>query len=387
MALNTGARATYTDTLPQVRNVEDLITIVSPRDIPLLKVLCGLAEANGKAPKVDTLQNKCISVKYEWLEDSLSPTSDTLGSTVTDTNGTSWTATDGTKFRKGHVVQVDSELVWISAVSTNTLTVVRAFGGTTGATHANAATLDIVGIAMLEGDDAPTARTTTTSNPYNYTQIFEVPIKVTGTQAAIKQYGIQDEYKYQMGKAFTDATILLERALFQGKRSANAGSSTAARAMGGLPQFITGNVSSLSSAALTEKDINDLLALIFADVGAAQMPQDIFVNSWLKRKISSFYAANARMERKERVGGVVIDHIQTDFGDIAVHLSLYTPAAQLIAVNLDNVGVGPLQGRGFFEHKLSMTGDYILGEIVGEYTSEVRNDNSHGMLTSVSTTT
>lgn len=384
MAMNTGARATYTDTNPAVRNVEDLITLVSPRDVPLLKVVVGLAEANGKAPRIDTLGTPCISVKYEWLEDQLSPTSDALAAAVSDTGGTSWTATDGTKFRKGHVVQADDELVWIGAVAGATLTVVRGFGGTTAALHSSGATLDIVGIAMLEGDDAPAARTTSTANPFNFTQIFEVPIHVTGTMAAIRQHGIDDEYKYQMGKAFTDATILLERAIFQGKRSANAGSSSAARAMGGFPQFITGNITNLAGAALAENDIDDLLASIFADVGRVQMPQDLFVGSWVKRKISSFYAPNARMERGERIGGVVVDRIETEFGDVNVHLGLYCPAGKLYAVNLDNLEIGPLRGRGFFEEKLSKTGDAIKGHIVGEYVLCLKNDNSHGAITNIS---
>jgi hypothetical protein len=387
MAMNTGARASYTDTYPNVRNVEDAIMLVSPLDVPLLKVIAGLQEAQAKPPRLDTLSQECVSTKYEWLEDTLSPHQDTLGSAVSDTTGTSWTVTDGTKFRAGHVLLVDTEEFWVSSVSSNTVYGTRGFAGSTPATHLISTTIDIIGIAMLEGADAPEARSTSTTNPYNYTQIFEVPITVTGTQAATKKIGIADEYKYQMGKAFRDICILVEKAVFNGKRSSGAGSASTARAMGGFPTFITGNVTSLSSAALTEKDINDLLASIFADVGSSQMARDIFVGQWLKRKISSFYNANARMDSKERVGGVFVDTIRTDFGDISVHgPGLYTPASKLIAVNLEYLGIGPLRTRGFAEKKLAVSGDYIKGEIVGEYVLELKNDNAHGMLTSVSTT-
>ncbi len=385
-AMNTGAKASYTDTAPQVRDVQDLITIVSPKDVPLLKVVVGLAENNGKPPRIDTLSQPCFSTKYEWLEDTLDPTSDTLGAAVSDTTGTNWTVADGTKFRKGHVVQCGSEIVWVSGVSSNTVSVTRGFGASTPATHANNSALEIIGIAMLEGDDAPAARTTPTTNPYNYTQIFEVPIKVTGTQAALRQYGIADEYKYQTGKAFTSACILLERAIFQGRRSASGGTTTAARAMGGFPTFITQHIADLSDAALTEKDINDLLEGIFISVGASQMPQDIFVGSWLKRKISAMYAPNARMDRGERVAGVVVDKIATDMGEVSVHLGLYNPPASLYAVNLDHLEIGPLRGRGFAEKKLAISGDYMLGEIVGEYVLALRNDNAHGAIINCSLT-
>jgi hypothetical protein len=202
-----------------MRNVEDAITLVSPLDVPLLKVIAGLQEAQAKPPRLNTLSQECFATKYEWLEDTLSPHQDTLGSTVSDTTGTNWTVADGTKFRAGHVLLIESEEVWVSSVDTNTVYVTRGFAGTTAATHVNGATVDIIGIAMLEGADAPTARSTSTTNPYNFTQIFEVPIHVTGTQAATRKWGISDEYKYQMGKAFRDVCILVEKAVFNGKRS------------------------------------------------------------------------------------------------------------------------------------------------------------------------
>ncbi len=67
MALNTGARGSYTDTNLNVRNVEDLITLVSPKDTPLLKVIVGLGEAQGRAPRIDNLEFPCTSTKYEWI--------------------------------------------------------------------------------------------------------------------------------------------------------------------------------------------------------------------------------------------------------------------------------------------------------------------------------
>lgn len=67
MAMNTGARASYTDTNPNRENVEDAILLVSPKDVPLLKVIVGLNEAKDKAPKIDTLPEPCEGTKYEWI--------------------------------------------------------------------------------------------------------------------------------------------------------------------------------------------------------------------------------------------------------------------------------------------------------------------------------
>lgn len=270
-------------------------------------------------------------------------------------------------------------------MSTNTLTVVRAQGGTTGATHTNASTLDIIGVSMLENADAPSDRQNALSVPYNYTQEFEDPILVSYTEEAVKKYGMSSTYEYKLGKKYMNLCKLIEKACWHGKRAV--GSATAARLMGGFDTFVTDNLTNLSSAALTEKDLNDLLATIYADVGLGNMPQDLFVPSWLKRKISSFYAANKTSERKERAGGVVVDVIDTDFGTVNVHLGLYVPAGRVYALNLDNIGISPLRGQGFQEEQLAKSGTYIKGHVWGQYTLMVKNDKSHGYIYGASSTT
>lgn len=64
----------------------------------------------------------------------------------------------------------------------------RGFYGSTAATHSNAATIDIITVARLEGDDSDPGHTTDLGNPYNYSQIRK-ELSVSGTEAVISQYG------------------------------------------------------------------------------------------------------------------------------------------------------------------------------------------------------
>ena len=41
----------------------------------------------------------------------------------------------------------------------------------------------------------------------------------------------------------------------------------------------------------------------------------------------------------------------------------------------------PLAGRSFHYKPLAATGDYEAGEVIGEYTLELRNENAHGIIT------
>lgn len=70
--------------------------------------------------------------------------SDTLNEAV-DTSETDIDVTDGTKYYKGAIIQVDDEVMLVTAdPSGNTITVLRGFRGSTAAAHDNAQTVYIV---------------------------------------------------------------------------------------------------------------------------------------------------------------------------------------------------------------------------------------------------
>jgi len=59
----------------------------------------------------------------------------TLGVAITSTTATSATMTTGHSVEAGHTILIDNEQMFVSAVSTNTLTIKRGMNGTTAATH------------------------------------------------------------------------------------------------------------------------------------------------------------------------------------------------------------------------------------------------------------
>ena len=117
-------KATYSAgaSLPELaEDVADLIGIVSPYETPLLDVLG------------DPLR-EATSTHHEWLEDELLPNKDAVNdSTFTDPDvDTQFVVDNGSRFRAGDQIQVEgsSELMLVSGVNTNTLTVIRGHAGT-----------------------------------------------------------------------------------------------------------------------------------------------------------------------------------------------------------------------------------------------------------------
>jgi hypothetical protein len=186
-------KATYTAgaTLPEIaEDVSDLVAINSPHETPLLDALGDPARS-------------ARSTVHEWLEDALVPNTDaindaTYGNTLTDTQ---FVVDNSSRFRVGDQIKIDEgvEIMLVTAVNTgtNTLTVVRGYGGSTAQPLFDNAALLIVGNAALEGDDAAAARFTARSRKTNYTQIFTSSIEVSGSELAVRQIGVRDELDYQ----------------------------------------------------------------------------------------------------------------------------------------------------------------------------------------------
>src|SRR5512146_622575 len=114
-------KATYTagTALPELaEDVSDLVGIISPYETPLLDALG------------DPLR-EAASTHHEWLEDELLPNKDAINdSTWTNPlSDTTFNVDNGGRFCVGDQIQVEGseELMLVTAISTNTLTVVRGY--------------------------------------------------------------------------------------------------------------------------------------------------------------------------------------------------------------------------------------------------------------------
>ena len=71
---------------------------------------------------------------------------------------------------------------------------------------------------------------------------------------------------------------------------------------------------------------------------------------------------------------------ESDFGVCRVILSRWVPQDTLLLLDSSRIEVMPLSGRSFHFKPLAATGDSQTGQVIGEYTLEMRNQNAHGVL-------
>lgn len=368
---------TYSDTTPHIRIVNDVISLIDPVDTPLLVAVGGLDSARSK------FKIRGNGYKIEWLEDAYAPTSTTAnqGTTIT-TNTTTLTVTDASIFQPGHVIQIDSEYMVINTVDTANNTVAvhsRSYGGT-NATHVTTSTIEIVGMARLEGDDADYGPIVDITAPYNYTSIFQKALNISGTQQVIDQYGINDEFSYQANKGVPELSRLIERAIFHGVRAA--GSATTPRSFGGLGTFITDNTVD-AGGAIAKSDIDNAMEYAMLDGG---MPDLFVVHPSVMNDVRALLDSSSfvRLDQSNSVFGMQkITQMQTQYGNLRVVESRWCPTGSAYLLDSSKVGLYTLRPFGWYE--LAKTGDSKKGELVGEFSLAVANDMAHAKITGITT--
>lgn len=379
MAQTSGQRSTYTDTVLQKRVISDKISVIDPMEFALINALGYTSKNVGKF----RLQN-WPGTTYEWLEDTYEARSDTVASTniTNSTTTTTMTITTGAKFQVGQVCQIDSdaELIYVSAISGTTLTIVRGYAGTTQTTHASNGTIYIRTRARVEGADASDSPTTNPTTQYNYTQIFEKKVEVTRSRQKVTKYGIANEYDFQVAKFFKELLRDCENIAFYGQRGA--GTSSVSRMAGGLDYFITTNVNALSgSPALTQTHIEDKVQSAWEYGGN---PRLLVCNAWAQRKIRDMYSGSVRTVQDSTRGGITIDKILAPpVGELDVLVVRACPSSKIYLLDPDRVGWVPFDD--FFDQPLAITGDAKKGEVIGEYGFVVQNEKAHAIISGFST--
>ena len=372
-------KATYDagSSLPElVDDVSDLVGLISPFDTPLLDAI-GSPRYSAK------------STRHEWFEDQLNPNFSAINNGAGyDDGATSWVVDDGSVFRVGDIIRPEGsdEVLQVTAISTNTLTVTRAYGGSTAAAVVDNQTVNVIGHAALEGEDAAASTHRSRVRKTNYTQIFTESVTISGSMDAVGLHAVEREFDYQVIQRLRELMRSLEQTVICGfKAAVNAqGSASVRRTMGGLLQFITGVVDDNSAAALDEATLNASLRNVWDKGGR---PTAIVCNGFQKRKISSFIQSNRRYEPESAALRNVVDVYESDFGVQRVILSRWVPSDKILLLDLDKLQVMPLQGRSFFVKPLAESGDFRKAQLIGEYTLEIQNggDGGHGVITNLAT--
>lgn len=292
-------------------NIDELIYILSPKDLPLLHGVG--ADGVPLLPKVG-LDNTV----FYWMEEEVPLPRATLNTTMNDSvTSVVLTTGEGVKFAVGDGIRIDSEVMLVTAIntSTDTLTVTRGSASetnTTAAAHTAGAEVIGLGTILIEGAIG-SANFQGRDKYYNYAQIFSKKLTVSRTEQRIPKYGVPNEVNKQTLNAMQHLGQGREQAALYGVRHQHATNNR--RQTGGFDYYVTSNVDS-ASTWLTVDNIEARLQLAYNAGGSFD---------YIMAQPAAFAALN-NMTGAERVQTVTIDDprrgrsraqiVMTEFGDI-----------------------------------------------------------------------
>ena len=378
-------KATYTagTALPELaEDVSDVVGLVSPQETPLLDALG------------DPLR-EATSIRHEWLEDELLPNKDAINDATwsNPASDTTFDVDNGSRFRIGDQIQVEGseELMFVTAVSGNALTVVRGYAGTTPENLADNSVINILGNAALEGADKPNARFTNRVRCGNYTQIFTAAVEVSGSDMAANQLGLASEMDYQKQERLREMIRDLEGTVINGgEPTANPqGSGAVRRTMKGIIQHLSSNIFHAGDSGfpsgddLDEAKVNYVLRKIWEN--SSGNVDLIVVGGFQKRKINAFCSDSRSYGANDTKFTDMVGVYESDFGICRVVTTRYVPQDAVLFLDSSRISVLPLSGRSFHFKPLASSGDYECGELIGEYTLELKNEAAHGLIRDLTT--
>lgn len=378
-------KATYSAgaTLPEIaEDVSDIIGLVSPFETALLDHL-------------GDPQRAATSTIHEWLEDTLLPNTDAVADSTLEnpTELTEFDVANGDRFQIGdQIMLVDKpEVMLVTDVDGDTLTVVRTYGGSANTTIQNGDLIKILGNAALEGADAPAARFTNRVRLQNYTQIFTAAVQVSGSQLATQSIGLADELDYQKQERLRELLRDLENCMINGiaPEADEQGSSSVRRTMRGILASISTNIfqpdggpippgGGANNDQLNEDVLNAALRAVWEQ--SSGTIDTIVCGGYQKRRINGFISASQRFAQNTKEFKSLVDVYESDFGVCRVVLCRWMPPDAVLLLDSSRVAVLPLAGRHFHFKPLASTGDSETGQVIGEYTLEFRNENAHAVI-------
>jgi len=111
----------------------------------------------------------------------------------------------------------------------------------------------------------------------------------------------------------------------------------------------------------------------------------IVVGGFQKRKINAFCSDSRSYGPSDKTFSDMVAVYESDFGTCQVITTRWMPQDAALFLDSSRISVLPLTGRSFHFKPLASGGDYECGELIGEYTLELRNEAAHGLIRNLST--
>lgn len=371
----TGPRLSFDDSTDEILQIEEGIKYLNTADNGIRFMRKLINNRGGKVAKSHT---------YYWDETALPARRETI--TLADAVGTTVTVANSKAYRVGDLLKCESEVMRVTALaSATTLTVTRAYAGTTGAAHA-AKVMFNLGYAAVENSTGPQAVSTTVDRLYNYVQQFEDAVELSDIEIATLSSESGNPLNAQLERLTLSFWKRFAQAVLKGVRYND--TTNKFKVMGGIDQFLSTNVATGAGALAISTIDNQLLNII----NAGGNPDTIVLNPYQKQKLDALDVNKQLLGKKEHTGGNLVTQtwqsgIMDHSLDVVVDHTL--PNDELYIFDSSTISVIPLSNNGV-DGRLSVVDASLPGQsgtkklLRAYYTTEVVTEAANAKISGLS---
>ncbi|EFS20832.1 hypothetical protein FSBG_00329 [Fusobacterium gonidiaformans 3-1-5R] len=319
--------------------------------------------------------------KIAWVDYSSEGTQTILTKAVSSNSETSFTVENGSIFKEGCLATIGDEVIEISSISENTLTVKRGQLTTKAAdSYKIGEEVFFINDNIEEGADLQGATYKKGVNYDNNVQIIREEISVSASAEAITvpSAGGIDAYSLEQMKKMDKVLGKIEKAIISGKKF----ESGLKRGMDGVKRFLAkGQLVDAGGQEISLEIIGNVLRKIFeagGDVNGGNYA--LYVPGVQKVKISKLLKDYIQAPPSENTLGAVANYVATDFGTLPIIPTVNLRADEMMILNHDDITLQVLRTRELQHEYMGKTGDNTKGLIVTELSVEVRNIPTMGMI-------
>ena len=243
---------------------------------------------------------------------------------------------------------------------------------------------------------APDAINYVRSQDTNVTQVFQESVDLTyvkqsnynrmeGLNTAGQQNNVPDEKAFQVSRQLIKIARDIEHTIFSGQFQKSTSPTVPNKTRGMLEAVANGGATIDAAGAELSREMLQTLWREMYNSGATFTNPVMWVGARSKQLTTDLYAY---APTSRNVGGVNIQAIETDFGNIGISLNKFIPADTILVADMSviNSVFQPVPGKGnFFLEELGKTGAADRAQIFGQWGLDHGPAFFHGSITGLAT--
>jgi len=277
----------------------------------------------------------------------------------------------------------------VGAVNT-TLTVTRAYNGTTATTHAASAVFEIIGTPIQDGSGLGPDQSRSPGIKGNLIQTIRKDVVITDALAALGRHnmipGLKNPLAYQLHQRFWEGLIDWNRTMIK-SIGTPAATTTYSQTLWGILSWMgynavtanpTATIRNAAGAPLSRRLLSQVALDLYGQ--GAEVPDVILANHNVIDNIARLYEDQLRLTQSEVVRGFTVDTIRVSVGTKPIKLIIdgYMPDPTLVEgiaafLDLDRIALVPFLDRGCFLRTAETPLDAEIMSLIMAMTLEMRN--------------